>query len=519
MCSVTTPELKSLLLDNVDPVPAFSGITATGGRLNVRKMVQNCPRPLVTGLTLTSDVVSPQPLGRTVNWTAVASGGQGPYAYRWWVEGSGGTWSSAWGSSNTFAWTPTDVNAAYRVVVGVRSAWNTGAVEFYAAKPFSIQPPVTSATLTSNVAAPQNLGTTVTWTAAGSGGQAPYQYQFAVWDGTAWTVTRPWAAGNTYAWTPTTANQDYRVVVQVRSAWNSGVSEFSIAKPFPIRAVVTGLTLTPSAPAPGGVGRAVTFTAAASGGQAPFQYQWSIWNGAWTVVSAWSTSNVFAWTPSVTNSSNRVKVEARSAWNAGGAERETVLDYAIMPWVTGATLSSNLASPRPNGSTIRWQVTASGGQGPYQYRWVVFDGYGWTNLTDWTTSNTFDWTPFGPSDRYQVAVRVRSAWNTGTAEFTAFEDYVISRVALQSARAIFVPATPAGSVSSYRLEVFSVAANPNSATPIATQNLGLPAITAGEMTVNVLPTILPLAQGYYIATVAAIGPSGPVRSEAFRFIR
>ena len=59
MCSVTTQELKSLLLDSADRVPAFSGITTTGGRLNVRAMVQNCPHPNVTSVTLTSDVRVP----------------------------------------------------------------------------------------------------------------------------------------------------------------------------------------------------------------------------------------------------------------------------------------------------------------------------------------------------------------------------------------------------------------------------------------------------------------------------
>ena len=192
MCSVTTPELRSLLLGGVDRVTAFAGITTTGGRLNVRRMVQDCPRPMVTGITLTSDLASPQPLGKTVTWTAVAAGGQGPYSYRWWVETSPGVWwSSPWGSSNTFAWTPTALNRSYRVLVGVRSAWNTGGAELTAVKPYSIEPPVTSATLTPNLAAPQNLGATVTWTAAATGGQAPYEYQFTVWDGLAWTVTRP----------------------------------------------------------------------------------------------------------------------------------------------------------------------------------------------------------------------------------------------------------------------------------------------------------------------------------------
>jgi subtilisin family serine protease len=427
MCTLTTQELKSLLLDSVDPVPALSGITTTGGRLNVRRMVQNCPRPNVASATLTSDLASPQALGKTVTWTAVAGGGQGPYSYRWSVEVSPGVfWNSAWGTSNTFAWTPTDVNASYRVLVGVRSAWNTGAAELWAVKPYSIQAPVTGATLTPSVAAPQSPGTTITWTASAAGGQAPYQYQFALWDGLTWQVTRPWAASSTWAWSPTVVNPDYRVVVQVRSAWNTGVGEFSIAKPFAIGA---------------------------------------------------------------------------------------------MPSVTAATLTPNLSSPRPIGTTIRWQASAVGGQQPYQYQWVVFDGNTWANVTGWTTSSTFDWTPSATNDSYRVAVRVRSAWNTGAAEFTAFHNYVVTTVGPSTATVIFEPATPSEAVTYYRFEVFAAGANTNAAAPIVTQNLGRPPVVSGECSADVRATILPLPPGQYLVTVAAVGAQGTLRSAAFNLTR
>jgi len=426
MCTVSTPELKSLLLGSVDRVPTFSGITTTGGRLNVRTMVQNCPRPNVTSITLTSDLTSPQPLGKTVTWTAVAGGGQGPYAYRWSVEVSPGVLvNSPWGPSNTFTWTPSEVNAAYRVLVGVRSAWNAGAAELWASKPYSIQAPVTSATLTSSVAAPQSPGTTVTWTASATGGQAPYQYQFVLWDGLAWQITRPWAASNSWAWTPATVNADYRVAVQVRSAWNSGAGEFSLSKPFAIGTLTS---------------------------------------------------------------------------------------------VTAATLAPNLASPRPEGTTIRWQASAAGGQAPYQYQWALFDGTAWVNLTSWTTSSTFDWTPPGPSDSYRVAVRVRSAWNTGAAEFTAVQNYVVTSLDFRTATVIFEPSATGEPVDYYMFEVFAAGADPDAAAPIATQNLGRPQV-AGDVSADVSATILPLARRSYIVTVAAVGFHGTSRSVPVPFTR
>jgi hypothetical protein len=84
---------------------------------------------------------------------------------------------------------------------------------------------------------------------------------------------------------------------------------------------------------------------------------------------------------------------------------------------------------------------------------------------------------------------------------------------------IFEPATSGGTIDYYRLELFVVGADPNSATPIAIQNLGRPAVVSGLSSVDVTATILPLAPGYYTATVAAVGPGGTARSDAFQFIR
>ncbi|HET9271149.1 MAG TPA: S8 family serine peptidase [Vicinamibacterales bacterium] len=521
MCSVTTPELRSLLLGSVDPVPAFSGITATGGRLNVRRMVQNCPRPLVTSLTLTPGVPAPRGLGTTVTWTAVAGGGQGPYQYRFSVW-DGAVWSLAqnWSPSNTFAWTPGLANEKYKVAVHVRSSWATQGYDMGVAEPFAIGVPASSVTLTSDLAAPQAAGTPVTWTASASGGQAPYTYRFIVWDGATWTEGRAWGASNVFTWTPPVANLSYKVAVLVRSAWNTGPNEISLSKPFAIQPAVTNLTLSPVLASPQSVGTPVDFTASASGGQAPYEYLFAVYDGVtWTTKQGWSSSASFRWVPTAAYANYRVLAKARSAWNKGAAERQTEVSFAIRASVTAATLTPSLTSPRPDGTTVRWTASASGGQPPYQYRFVVFDGSVWTEMTDWTTSNTFDWTPFGPSDRYQVAVRVRSAGNTGTAEFTAFQNYVITRVALTAARVMFEPSAPGETVDHYRFDVFAGGANPNVATPIATQNLGRPAQPCTECSADVSSTLLPLPEGYYLATVAAVGPGATYRSEAFRFIR
>ncbi|HXN25304.1 MAG TPA: S8 family serine peptidase [Candidatus Dormibacteraeota bacterium] len=41
-CALDTAALKTLILENVDPIPSLSGITITGGRLNVNKAIRAC---------------------------------------------------------------------------------------------------------------------------------------------------------------------------------------------------------------------------------------------------------------------------------------------------------------------------------------------------------------------------------------------------------------------------------------------------------------------------------------------
>jgi len=72
-CSLTTAELKSALMVNVTPIPAMSGITVSGGRLNVNNAIRACPPkprpvPAVTALYPSAAIVA-RPLTLTVEGT------------------------------------------------------------------------------------------------------------------------------------------------------------------------------------------------------------------------------------------------------------------------------------------------------------------------------------------------------------------------------------------------------------------------------------------------------------------
>lgn len=75
-------------------------------------------------------------------------------------------------------------------------------------------------------------------------------------------------------------------------------------------------------------------------------------------------------------------------------------------------------------------------------------------------------------------------------------------------------------VTSYWLQVFAAGADPNTATPVATSDLGKPAPDAnGEIRVDRTAFFEALATGGYVVTVSAVGAGGSSRSEPFAFTR
>ena len=212
--------------------------------------------------------------------------------------------------------------------------------------------------------APQAPLTAITWTATPVGGVAPHEYK--------WLVGRRLdddrrrdvvPAINSFVWTPSAANANYRVEVWVRSAGNTvDAKQASASSAFPIAAAsttapappapappappappppappapaptptpgtaVTAVTLTSNKLSPQPAGTQIFFTAQAIGGVGPYQYQWWLFNGQqWTAISGWSTTNTMAWASQAANPSYQWSVRARSAGstNADGEQRATM---------------------------------------------------------------------------------------------------------------------------------------------------------------------------------------------------
>ena len=371
-----------------------------------------------------------------ITWTAVVSGGVAPLQYQFQRYSSATglyTVVQTWGTSNTFAWTPTPAEAGrYFIGVYVRNAGATGSQASRWTSGFDVTgsvPTITSLTTDQTFPFAANGVTPITWTAVVSGGVAPLQYQFQRYSVTTglYTVVQTWGTSNTFTWTPTLAEVGrYFIGVYVRSAGLTAPQTNRWTSGFDVTATptITALTVDQTFPFTANGVTPITWTAVVSGGVAPLQYQfqrYSVTTGLYTVVQTWSTSNTFTWTPTLAEVGRYfIGVYVRSAgltapqtyrWTGGFDVTGSV------PTITSLTADQAFPFTADGVTPIIWTAVVSAGVAPLQYqfqRYSVTTGL-YTVVQNWSTSHTFSWTPTpAEAGRYFIGVYVRNAGATAS---------------------------------------------------------------------------------------------------------
>ena len=322
--------------------------------------------------------------------------------------------------------------------IGINNAGEIIAMGMIGGSPVPIKliptavPAVTSLTITADRTAPQETGTTVTFTATAAGGSEPIEFKWLLHDGSVTTTAREWSTATTFEWTPATANASYRMTVWARSAGNTAEApERSAEMTFPIVDRLSVVTLGANRTAPQVPGTTVTFTATATGGVSPVEFKWLVNDGVTsTAAQDWSTADTFAWTPATANAAYRVIVWARSSGNeVDAAGQSAEMPFAIVNPLSALALAADKAAPQVPGTTVTFTAMATGGIAPLEFKWQVNDGATSSVARDWSTTATFAWTPTTASASYQVIVWARSAGNSAdVAEQAATINFPIASI-------------------------------------------------------------------------------------------
>ena len=139
--------------------------------------------------------------------------------------------------------------------------------------------------------------------------------------------------------------------------------------------------------------------------------------------------------------------------------------------------------------------------------------------SDTAAPYSFTWSSV-PAGTYTVKAIAYD--NSGASTTSAVSTITVNTSTTTPPTGVVFTASPdhATLVTSYELRIYASGADPNTATPVATSNLGKPTPGANnDITVSQPSFFSALAPGNYVAAVAAIGSGGSSLSTAVTFIR
>jgi hypothetical protein len=325
----------------------------------------------VTVHTTPSVSVSPSSatitLGHSQMYTSSVSGGTSPYSYQWYLNGSAvsGATSSSW----TF--TPASTGT-YEIYVNITDA--VGVIAHSTNAQLKVNPPPVVAVSISQSKSVIDVGQSVVFNSAVTGGMPPYTYQ--------WYLNGSAVAGAKYStWTfvPSSAGA-YSVFLKVKDftgLLGESNNATVIVNPT-LGALVSPATVTLD------IGEPWTFIASVFNGTPPYlSYQWYIDGSA--VINA--TGTTWAFTPYVLANKAVYMTVTDSAGVTSQSNTVTVtVSVAMSPTISPLSVVMDM------GQSQLYVVSVSGGTPPYSYQWYQWFPNGSTPFTG-ANKASFDFTP------------------------------------------------------------------------------------------------------------------------------
>src|SRR6266568_3101631 len=318
---------------------------------------QTIPTPAPSALSTSFTFLPSNPIVNSpVTFTAVTTGGAGPYTISWnfgdGATGAGATVTHTYTSAQSFTVSETATDSSSPSQMATSS--NGVAVNL---------PPPPSTSFTFSPSSPV-VNTVVTFTAATTGGTGPYTINWNFGDsatGTGASITHTFNAAQSFTVTETAT------VPSSPSQHATSSKTIAISTPPPPS---TGFTFLPASPI---VNIPVTFTATTIGGTPPYSITWNFGDGTSgtgsSITHTFTTAQSFTVKETATDSSAPTRTATSS---------QSVTVVTTPPLTT--TLQVSSSSPQV-GQTVTFTASATGGTAPYTYTIAFGDGSTGTGST------------------------------------------------------------------------------------------------------------------------------------------
>ncbi len=379
---------------------------------------------------LSTGKASPQPTGSTTVLSGSATCGGTPQ-YRFLVQPPGGSWAvvQEFGSANTYTWSAGGPDGTYGLEFDAKST-SAPASTMASAKAFYALTSCKSATLTPSQASPQVPGGSIALTGAASCQGTP-QYRFWIRPpGGSWGVVQDYSAAATYNWNTTGLPVgDYGLEVDIRNTGAVASYETTTNQTFTLAAQACATpSLSSDLPSPQGTGVQVMFSATTATCPQPLYRFWILDPGrtTWSMVQDYGATNSYRWTATSAGGSYGVEVDVRDASRPVAYDAVVNTTYVLIA-CSGATITTDLASPQPPGVRVTLTGAATCVR-PAEYRfWIQAPGASWSMVQDYSTTNTYSWnTASYASGSYRLEVDVRDRGVTATYETVSNATYVLT---------------------------------------------------------------------------------------------
>jgi predicted RNA-binding Zn ribbon-like protein len=211
------------------------------------------------------------------------------------------------------------------------------------------------------------------------------------------------------------------------------------------------------------------------------------------------------------------------AYDNGGASTSSATSTITVSGTANKPPTVTLTAPT-NGSsfTAPASITLSANASDTDGTIAKVEFYNGTTLlnTDTTSSYSFTWSNVAAGT---YTVKAIAYDNSGATATSATSTITVNSLTSTIPTGVMFTASPdhATMVTYYELRIYAPGANPSTATPIATSNLGKPTPAANnDITVNNLSTFFSaLTGGNYVGAVAAVGSGGSSVSTGVTFTR